>query len=268
MTKIDKSDNPFPINLMNYNLLEINDSIHAWLPISENKPFVLENLMSNDSFFIYCHNYFAILAFIESFDFSECDSIELIFQEICEFAQFQNKTNKINAILFCKKYSKTFYFENGTNTFKMLRYIKTENLGDEKKTSFYLDLLNQNNYLPLEKRNGKKDSLEKFYFIDNNNIHLSFDIHEDLPFEIYQNHDGFSYKDYLIPNVKMKRSRFYLPSYIEYNKGDVLGFKYFINNRDYTDKAQVILEELNIKDPVKHQFTEDEITFFVQNIFN
>lgn len=267
--KLDTTDNPFPINLVNYNLIELSSFFDAWLPLKSEKPLIIEDKRDSSSIFIYANNYFSILSYLEELDFNNIGQLEMIFEGILDFASFQEKDKKINAIFFGDKYSKTFYFEANKQDAKMLRYIKSVKVGDENKMEMQLNLLNRNNYLPIEKRNGEEHVLEKFYYIDEGKIFLSFNLNEDLPFEVYKENCGFSYKDYLIPQVKTKRSRIYLPSFIEYDQdGDVLDFQYHIDNKDLTDKAIEILDRLNIVDPVKHQFTEDEIKQFHQLIFN
>lgn len=268
MQNIDNTDSPFPIDLVNYNRIEFSERWHIWIPIFNEKPMIIEDNKTDENIFVYAKNYFNILEFLDELENIEEQSIDVLFEEISCFADFQYKSSQINAVLLSEKYNETYYFEDGKNDAKMLRYIKTIKEDGSTRTAFNFNLLNKDNYLPIEKRSLNNTVFEKFYHIDDGKVFLSFCVHEDLPFEVYKDEKGFSFKDYLIPNVKLKRSRVYLPSQIEFNKnGDVVDFKYFINNKDFTSKALTILNKMNIDNPVKHIFTEHEIDTFVNSIY-
>lgn len=266
MSEIDESI-PYPIDLNHYNLIELNHKIRLWIPMKEVKPVIISDILLQEEIFIYTNNACALSYIIESLSIDEDISVEIIFQEIIEKISFKSKQNRINVIFMDKNFSKTFYFENEFNKKILSRYIKAKKDGNQFVAISQLDLYNENSYIPIEKKIINNNVLEKYYYynLDNNEFYFSFNIKEDLPFEINKNEDYIT-KDYLIPNIKNTRSKIYRPSFVEYKNNVLIDFKYEIENEDFTEKAKEVLNFLNIVNPDTHDFSYYEIGYFIDQL--
>jgi len=255
----NKEESPFPVNLQNYNLFNFDNDIKIWIPISHKKPFIMEQ--NDTNIFFYVNNTYTIANFLTSHVYyEELSNVEMILDSLIEKADFKVSEDGINLIIFNQKKINVFYYQNENGKNILVRNFKGKYEDLSCKIDFYFDLRLQNKYKPLEEKTYKNNKIKKWYYfnIENEKLYLSFDLKEDRPFEVVIDKD-LMIKDYLIPNIKSKRSLIFKPSQVVYNKGVLIDYKYILDNVDYTEEIREILKEYNIENPESYDFKEIEI---------
>lgn len=255
----NKEESPFPVNLQNYNLFNFDNDIKLWIPINHKKPFIMEQ--NDTNIFFYVNNTYTIANFLTSHVYyEELSNIEMILDSLIEKADFKVSEDGINLIIFNQKKINVFYYQNENGKNILVRNFKGKYEDLSCKIDFYFDLRLQNKYKPLEEKIYKNNKIKKWYYfnIENEKLYLSFDLKEDRPFEVVIDKD-LMIKDYLIPNIKSKRSLIFKPSQVIYNKGILIDYKYILDNVDYTEEIREILKEYNIENPESYDFKEIEI---------
>jgi len=261
-------NSPFPLSHDRYNRLDINESFTVYLPYKKTQPFVFTDSTYNKSrhAFLYVDNLEQLSVEI-FYSFENFEDID----RLIDIADFSKLESKINMILLESGNSETFYYTKRKGINKLLRCYKSKVIGEKHFPFWTLELENHNKYMPIEKRviNGK--TIESYFhiYISDNKLYHSYSLNDDKPFQITKYHvgDDFFYeKDYLIPLIKNKRSEIYKPTFIRTKNNKLVDYEYFIDGVDYTSKARILLNELNILDPNSHSFTEKEKVYLKQEL--
>ncbi len=265
----ENSSNPFPVSFEEYNKFEFYNDINLWLPIKPNKPFIFEQ--KNLHVFIYVENsLFLINYLLNNVEFENIENIEMLSEDLVDIIDFQENENLINMIILDNNKMKTFYFKKEKNKNTLIRFLKGFRNRDSEayNIELFMDLNRKSKFFPIEKKTISSAIVEKWYHInpDNNKLYLSFDLKEDFPYEIISE-DNIKKKDYLIPNVKKIRTKFYRPSYVVYDNNKLIDYKYLFNNTDVTDNVKEILKKHNIKNPDLEYFN-DSVIQDINNIKN